>query len=119
MISMAPSIMGLLKSLSDKFSAEGIAFNSVGPGWFNTKAMEQLMIELGRPRNGLDAWLAETTFIPAGRSGTPDELGSMIAYLCSDLAGYCTGEWITVRSEERRVGKECVSTCRSRWSPDH
>src|SRR3546814_15569629 len=24
-----------------------------------------------------------------------------------------------VRSEARRVGKECVSTCRSRWSPDH
>src|SRR3546814_17631131 len=23
------------------------------------------------------------------------------------------------RSEERRVGKECVSTCRSRWSPAH
>src|SRR3546814_15316979 len=23
------------------------------------------------------------------------------------------------RSEVRRVGKECVSTCRSRWSPDH
>src|SRR3546814_3584878 len=23
------------------------------------------------------------------------------------------------RSEERRVGKECVSTCRSRWSPTH
>src|SRR3546814_7555070 len=23
------------------------------------------------------------------------------------------------RSEERRVGKGCVSTCRSRWSPDH
>src|SRR3546814_12924622 len=25
----------------------------------------------------------------------------------------------TARSEERRVGKECVSTCRSRWSPYH
>src|SRR3546814_11756086 len=24
-----------------------------------------------------------------------------------------------LRSEERRVGKECVSTCRSRWSPYH
>src|SRR3546814_6582365 len=24
-----------------------------------------------------------------------------------------------LRSEARRVGKECVSTCRSRWSPDH
>src|SRR6059058_6494297 len=28
--------------------------------------------------------------------------------------------WIgTPRSEERRVGKECVTTCRSRWSPYH
>src|SRR3546814_2595746 len=26
---------------------------------------------------------------------------------------------IDPRSEERRVGKECVSTCRSRWSPYH
>src|SRR3546814_14004275 len=27
--------------------------------------------------------------------------------------------FIALRSEERRVGKECVSTCRSRWSPYH
>src|SRR3546814_20190801 len=27
--------------------------------------------------------------------------------------------WPSHRSEERRVGKECVSTCRSRWSPYH
>src|SRR3546814_14237628 len=26
---------------------------------------------------------------------------------------------LPMRSEERRVGKECVSTCRSRWSPYH
>src|SRR3546814_16332089 len=31
------------------------------------------------------------------------------------LAGASAG----TRSEERRVGKECVSTCRSRWSPYH
>src|SRR3546814_18108790 len=29
------------------------------------------------------------------------------------------GPWGRDRSEERRVGKECVSTCRSRWSPYH
>src|SRR3546814_2544138 len=29
------------------------------------------------------------------------------------------GYVIDSRSEERRVGKECVSTCRSRWSPYH
>src|SRR3546814_13281738 len=30
---------------------------------------------------------------------------------------YIKSSW--PRSEERRVGKECVSTCRSRWSPYH
>src|SRR3546814_14184954 len=37
------------------------------------------------------------------------------------LATGRTGEAIGAyaRSEERRVGKECVSTCRSRWSPYH
>src|SRR3546814_7780524 len=44
------------------------------------------------------------------------------------VTGARTQEWFTylfalsflfVRSEERRVGKECVSTCRSRWSPYH
>ena len=28
-------------------------------------------------------------------------------------------EGVKVRSEERRVGKECISRCRSRWSPYH
>src|SRR3546814_12694455 len=32
---------------------------------------------------------------------------------------YDVGVLATSRSEERRVGKECVSTCRSRWSPYH
>src|SRR3546814_11067039 len=35
----------------------------------------------------------------------------------ADLTVY--GDDVEGRSEERRVGKECVSTCRSRWSPYH
>src|SRR3546814_6796661 len=35
------------------------------------------------------------------------------------LAGNEVAPPCAVRSEERRVGKECVSTCRSRWSPYH
>src|SRR3546814_7604278 len=31
----------------------------------------------------------------------------------------CSCQGAVRRSEERRVGKECVSTCRSRWSPYH
>src|SRR3546814_20303414 len=33
------------------------------------------------------------------------------------LSGQPFGSAMLLRSEERRVGKECVSTCRSRWSP--
>src|SRR3546814_17457342 len=37
-----------------------------------------------------------------------------------DLSFYIDRYALTTgRSEERRVGKECVSTCRSRWSPYH
>src|SRR3546814_12711569 len=36
---------------------------------------------------------------------------------CGD--GVCHRVSSTSRLEERRVGKECVSTCRSRWSPYH
>src|SRR3546814_16238996 len=35
------------------------------------------------------------------------------------VAGVIAAAAETARSEERRVGKECVSTCRSRWSPSH
>src|SRR3546814_12091313 len=35
------------------------------------------------------------------------------------LKGYLERVVGSGRSEERRVGKECVSTCRSRWSPYH
>src|SRR3546814_17096637 len=35
------------------------------------------------------------------------------------LAAGEPAEVLSERSEERRVGKECVSTCRSRWSPYH
>src|SRR3546814_12309928 len=45
----------------------------------------------------------------------PDSLVGML------LVGGAGGVWDLplTRSEERRVGKECVSTCRSRWWPSH
>src|SRR3546814_19148122 len=36
-----------------------------------------------------------------------------------DLFSQALARQFATRSEERRVGKECVSTCRSRWSPYH
>src|SRR3546814_16842472 len=43
-----------------------------------------------------------------------DEINSEL--LATPAGSYFNGS-LTWRSEERRVGKECVSTCRSRWSP--
>src|SRR3546814_5262458 len=48
-------------------------------------------------------------------SWTYAELGDLAAR----IAGLIETEGLVPRSEERRVGKECVSTCRSRWSPYH
>src|SRR3546814_10098326 len=40
-------------------------------------------------------------------------------YVADCARGVMRWNQIIKRSEERRVGKECVSTCRSRWSPYH
>src|SRR3546814_13230872 len=50
--------------------------------------------------------------------------GDVAQRLCrltgNDRVTFCnSGTEAVMRSEERRVGKECVSTCRSRWSPYH
>src|SRR3546814_13797301 len=56
------------------------------------------------------------------RMSSPDH--SLNAPLRADSEGEWQ-DWLVDESEsqersaERRVGKECVSTCRSRWSPDH
>src|SRR3546814_14740227 len=53
--------------------------------------------------------------------------GVVLAVVASGVEGLPAIGWTPrfvlvlafLRSEERRVGKECVSTCRSRWSPYH
>src|SRR3546814_12677890 len=82
--------------------------------------------QFGLPLDGLDWWLDENPEVlkryrlycsltlrvePAVMGG-----GTLAFYM---LMGYVTGARYVMRSEERRVGKECVSTCRSRWSPYH
>src|SRR3546814_15305453 len=55
-----------------------------------------------------------STFSPFASSEVEMPIGLALSRWVSRLRSTRTG-----RSEERRVGKECVSTCRSRWSPYH
>src|SRR3546814_3293145 len=47
------------------------------------------------------------------------EVGAQVSAAVTSLCEAGGFQGITGQSEERRVGKECVSTCRSRWSPYH
>ena len=70
--------------------------------------------------------------IPAGafrtRTNVPVQYMDMLVLRKMDKVAYRLSEelerlghptFVTARSEERRVGKECTSWCRSRWSPYH
>src|SRR3546814_14556482 len=68
----------------------------------------------GRTRDGLEPQERRRTRIAAGRrSARQGETPARLRRLMGEAAG------AIARSEESRVGKACVSTCRSRWSPYH
>src|SRR3546814_16103545 len=54
--------------------------------------------------------------LTVNQGGNDDEILSLKS---SDVGHGGTSITENDRSDERRVGKECVSTCRSRWSPYH
>src|SRR3546814_11327666 len=64
-------------------------------------------------------FLAELVKVPSDNPpGDCQSHAERAAALLEDL-GFAVERHRVPRSEERRVGKECVSTCRSRWSPYH
>jgi 3-oxoacyl-[acyl-carrier protein] reductase len=96
-----PAAVGFSKTLSDEVAKYGITVNVVAPGWIGTDNMFAYLKEAkGLAPEQVNDWLKSA--IPAGRVGRPEEIASLIAYLCSDLAGYITGEWIVVDGGKHR-----------------
>src|SRR3546814_15247852 len=73
-------------------------------------------------RGGGDYQLTNSVIVGAASSACLDIDGAatiQAAGAGTDENGPPVFKSVFFRSEERRVGKECVSTCRSRWSPYH
>src|SRR3546814_16298766 len=67
-------------------------------------------------------WVTATSFIILAITGLNYVFGKRLLMPLIGPDAFSTwSQWSKYahRSEERRVGKECVSTCRSRWSPLH
>lgn len=77
--------VGFLKTLASEVAGDGITVNTVATGRFAT---DRLTDHGGTLE---DAEAAARSEVPAGRLGTPEEYGDLVAFLCSDRAAYLTG----------------------------
>lgn len=93
-----PSTIGMLKTVSDEYARHGITVNTVAPGWIETEnAIAYIEKNLGAATaDQRREFMLEQARVPAARMGKPTEIASLIAYLCSEPAGYITGNWIEV-----------------------
>jgi 3-oxoacyl-[acyl-carrier protein] reductase len=77
--------VGFLKTLATEVAGDGITVNTVATGRFATE-------RLADGSGSLDpAEAAARSEVPAGRLGTPEEYGDLVAFLCSERAAYLTG----------------------------
>jgi 3-oxoacyl-[acyl-carrier protein] reductase len=82
--------VGFLKTLAGEVAGDGITVNTVATGRFAT---ERLASHTGSLDDAEEAARSE---VPAGRLGTPEEYGDLVAFLCSARAGYVTGTVIPI-----------------------
>lgn len=77
-------VMGAVRSLAAEVGRRGVLVNSVAPGFVETEMTAALPKE------------AIVERIPMGRFGSPEEVAAVVRFLCSDKAGYITGQVLAV-----------------------
>ena len=79
---------GFTKSLALELARNGVTVNTVSPGFIATRMV------MAVPEDVLKTKILPE--IPVGRLGQPEEVAALIAYLCSDEAGFVTGANISI-----------------------
>lgn len=80
-------MVGFSKSLALELASRGITVNVVAPGFIQTDMTEAI------PQRAREALLSQ---IPLGRPGSPEDVAWAVAFLCSEMAGYITGQVLAV-----------------------
>lgn len=83
------ALISMVKGLSTELASSGIYVNSVAPGWVDT---DMSASALNDPKTR-DAIFGT---IPMGRVGRPEEIAAPILFLCTEHAGFITGEVFNV-----------------------
>jgi NAD(P)-dependent dehydrogenase (short-subunit alcohol dehydrogenase family) len=84
-------VIGLTKALAVEYAPSGVTVNTIPPGFIDTPMARRAEARGDLP--SIDAVVART---PVRRAGTPEDIAAACAFLCSDEAGYITGQLIGV-----------------------
>jgi 3-oxoacyl-[acyl-carrier protein] reductase len=80
-------LIGLTKSVAKEYSSRNILANVVAPGFIETDMTAAMTEEARKAMSGM---------IPLERLGTPADIAGAVTFLCSDYAGYITGQVLVV-----------------------
>lgn len=84
---------GLTRAIAVDHGRDGVRCNAVAPGWIDTDLNETFIQSFADPeafRDGL------TSIHPSGRTGTPEDVAALVAFLASDDAAFITGQIYTL-----------------------
>ncbi|MES2858700.1 MAG: SDR family oxidoreductase [Pseudomonadota bacterium] len=86
------------KTLSRELGGDGITVNNVLPGYTCTQRLEQILSDRSAATGKSREQVAESMLasVPAGRFADPADVGGVIAFLCSNAAGYVNGVSLAV-----------------------
>lgn len=91
-------VTGFARTVANEVASKGVTVNNVLPGYTRTERLGELAAGAAA-RSGkseADIFASWEEEIPAGRLGEPEELAALATFLCSERAGYITGQSVAV-----------------------